>query len=399
MGYGRMNATLGVEMPFTNSNNQTTLPMGYAEPGTEILSPSQVGTQLGTANNGVQIWKITHNGVDTHAIHFHLFDVQMINRVGWDGAIRTPDANETGWKDTVRMNPLEDAIVALRPVEPTLPFKIGDSIRPIDPTMKVGDPIRTFNPTTGQAVTVNNDMTNFGWEYVWHCHILGHEENDMMRPIIFTESPAVPTIGAVTSPASVDGTPQVLVKWTNNANWQLTNFVLQRATNANFTQNVVQTTSGKPVSPVVTAFGSLIAGSATSYSDTAVTKDTTYFYRVRSESVNGFSDWSSAQSVKAVSTPPAVPTNFRTTTVIQVSAILAWSQSATPTTQTFTIQRATNLGFTTGVFTYTPALSGNSRTFVATGLARNTQYYFRINATNLGGTSAWTAGISVKTPA
>ena len=28
-------------------------------------------------------------------------------------------------------------------------------------------------------------MTNFGWEYVWHCHILGHEENDMMRPIVF----------------------------------------------------------------------------------------------------------------------------------------------------------------------------------------------------------------------
>jgi FtsP/CotA-like multicopper oxidase with cupredoxin domain len=28
-------------------------------------------------------------------------------------------------------------------------------------------------------------MINFGWEYVWHCHILGHEENDMMRPIVF----------------------------------------------------------------------------------------------------------------------------------------------------------------------------------------------------------------------
>ena len=28
-------------------------------------------------------------------------------------------------------------------------------------------------------------MTNFGHEYVWHCHILSHEENDMMRPVIF----------------------------------------------------------------------------------------------------------------------------------------------------------------------------------------------------------------------
>ena len=32
-----------------------------------------------------QLWKITHNGVDTHPIHFHLFNVQVINRVGWDG--------------------------------------------------------------------------------------------------------------------------------------------------------------------------------------------------------------------------------------------------------------------------------------------------------------------------
>ena len=58
--------------------------------------------------------------MDTHAIHFHLFNVQVINRVGWDGAIRPPDPNELGWKETVRMNPLEDIIVALR-AKPTYP--------------------------------------------------------------------------------------------------------------------------------------------------------------------------------------------------------------------------------------------------------------------------------------
>ena len=52
--------------------------------------------------------------MDTHAIHFHLFNVQVINRVGWDGAIRPPDPNELGWKETIRMNPLEDCIVALQ---------------------------------------------------------------------------------------------------------------------------------------------------------------------------------------------------------------------------------------------------------------------------------------------
>ena len=92
--YGRMNATLGVELPFTTNLNQTTIPMGYAEPTTEIF-----------ADNQPQIWKITHNGVDTHPVHFHLFNVQLLNRVGWDGAIRPPDDNEFGWKETSQDEP------------------------------------------------------------------------------------------------------------------------------------------------------------------------------------------------------------------------------------------------------------------------------------------------------
>ena len=55
--------------------------------------------------------------MDTHFIHFHLFNVQVINRVGWDGTIKPPDANELGWKDTVRMNPLEDIDRRLQPMK------------------------------------------------------------------------------------------------------------------------------------------------------------------------------------------------------------------------------------------------------------------------------------------
>ncbi|MCX5883754.1 MAG: multicopper oxidase domain-containing protein, partial [Deltaproteobacteria bacterium] len=173
--YGRMNATLGVELPFTNANNQTTIPYGYIDPFTET-----------TSNNETQIWKITHNGVDTHAIHFHLFNVQLINRVGWDGAIRPPDSNELGWKETVRMNPLEDAIVAIKPVTPRFPFIVPDSIRPLDPTQPIGSTMNFWpQGPNGLPVTTVNQMTNFGWEYVWHCHLLGHEENDMMRPLVF----------------------------------------------------------------------------------------------------------------------------------------------------------------------------------------------------------------------
>ena len=57
-------------------------------------------TPIASATDGTQIWRITHNGVDTHPIHFHLYDVQVLNRVTWDNIIIPTDPTELGWKDT-----------------------------------------------------------------------------------------------------------------------------------------------------------------------------------------------------------------------------------------------------------------------------------------------------------
>ena len=81
--FGRLNATLGVEVPFTSALTQTTIPLGYVDAPTEKFSDGET-----------QIWKITHNGVDTHPMHFHLLNVQLINRVGWDGFIVPPAATK-----------------------------------------------------------------------------------------------------------------------------------------------------------------------------------------------------------------------------------------------------------------------------------------------------------------
>ena len=60
-----------------------------------------------------------------------------------DGKILPPDANELGWKETVRMNPMEDAIVALRPTAPkNQPFEIPNVVRSIDPSMPDGVELR-----------------------------------------------------------------------------------------------------------------------------------------------------------------------------------------------------------------------------------------------------------------
>ena len=104
--------------------------------------------------------------------------------------------------------------------------------------MPVGATLRVTNPADGNFIDVKNDPTNFGWEYVWHCHLLGHEENDMMRPMAFHVSPAAPS-GLLATP----GAGQVALAWTNNwTNPAATDNLIERATDAAFTQNVTQFT-------------------------------------------------------------------------------------------------------------------------------------------------------------
>ena len=142
--FGRMTANLGVEaVPATPALQNITL-YPYVNPPTELIDATGLPegdvevTPISTADDGTQIWKITHNGVDTHPIHFHLYDVQVLNRVTWDNIIIPPDATELGWKDTVRISPLEDTIVALRPVIPKLPLELPNSIRALNPMMPDG---------------------------------------------------------------------------------------------------------------------------------------------------------------------------------------------------------------------------------------------------------------------
>jgi len=205
LNYGRMNATLGVELPFTNFNIQTTIPLGYSDPVTENL-----------VDGTTQFWKITHNGVDTHPVHFHLYDLQIMNRVGWDGMIHPNRSNDYGWRETVQMNPLEDIIIAFRPISPRLPFTLTNSLRSPSVTQPANATLSVTDPLTGNAIAQSNAAIDFGWEYVWHCHILGHEENDFMRSQVLTVATTVPAhpsalLAAKSAPTRVD------LSWTDNS--------------------------------------------------------------------------------------------------------------------------------------------------------------------------------------
>lgn len=306
--YGRMNATLGIELPFTTQLNQTTIPMGYAEPATERIMDGHP-----------QIWKITHNGVDTHPVHFHMFDVQVLNRVGWDGAIRPPDDNELGWNETVRMNPLEDIIVALRPKAQALPFTLTTSTRLIDPSQALNAPIATTDignlgqggtPVAGLAVTVPNIPTDYGYEYVWHCHILGHEENDFMRPVIFSISTAPPTapsgLAAYIGGDTVPGLTNYVTPYTNT---NINQIVLQWTDNASVTTpsrfQVLRASGAAPAYPgSYTTLGeiSYLPGYPPIYTDTSINPGTAYTYAVISLNDFGAPNTQSAPATSATVT-------------------------------------------------------------------------------------------------
>lgn len=100
----------------------------------------------------VEIWSLINLTQDSHPIHLHLVRFQILDRRPIDvteylvhrrirflGAAVAPDPAEAGWKDTVRASPGAVTRIIVR-----------------------------FDGYTGR--------------YVWHCHILEHEDNEMMRP-------------------------------------------------------------------------------------------------------------------------------------------------------------------------------------------------------------------------
>ncbi len=112
--------------------------------------------------NTTEIWELVNLTDDAHPIHLHLVRFQILDRRPFDtyqfqdkGTVRftrpaiPPEPTESGWKDTVRAEP-------------------GVITRIIIP----------FEGFTGR--------------YVWHCHILEHEDNEMMRPyeVVATASEA-----------------------------------------------------------------------------------------------------------------------------------------------------------------------------------------------------------------
>jgi spore coat protein A len=115
------------------------------------------GVTENPAVGAVEAWNIRNFTMDAHPIHIHLVQFQVVKRVvtdpmmsphgmlGPDATIK-PEKWETGWKDTVIVYP-------------------------------------------GEYTQVKARFDTAGL-FVWHCHILEHEDNEMMRPFRVGPEPA-----------------------------------------------------------------------------------------------------------------------------------------------------------------------------------------------------------------
>jgi FtsP/CotA-like multicopper oxidase with cupredoxin domain/fibronectin type 3 domain-containing protein len=390
--YGRMSGFLGLEKPGANAGVQNMILYPFVNPVTEIidaieLPPGVELTPIASTDDGTQIWKITHNGVDTHPIHFHLTDVQLINRVGWDGIIRRPDPNELGWKDTVRISPLEDTIVALRAVLPKTPFGVPDSVRPLNPMMPLGD-TSMFNNTdaNGDPISppISNQIVNFGWEYVWHCHILSHEEMDMMRPLSALAARSLPPVPVLTfngdagSPINLAWTDGTLV---DNADWATwgdpaaeVGYRIERALGAGTFE----------------AIGKALANT-TSFVDTSTVAGQAYQYRVVAYNAAGDSP-SNIVTVGVLLTPPDAPTNLAASLVFGPQVNLTWQDNADDE-DNYIVERSDNGGAFAAVATLGPNAASYSE-----ALQAGASYVYRVAAINGAGRSGNSNEVTVTTP-
>jgi hypothetical protein len=322
----------------------------------------------------------------------------------------------------------------MRPLVPNVPAAWGglpNSIRLIDPSMKEGEyianstqqeamglPIYAFNPD-GEPIDVVNHYMNFGWEYVYHCHILSHEEMDMMHAQVVGVEPKAPTF--ISAVLSGSGRNKIYtVRWTDNSKNE-TAFVIERrvrgSTGAWSKLATVQSSVLGVVPFVNTGVGPGI-GTRT-YIDRIGNTNTQYEYRVYAinvvgdvwnyanpafnEIVSGGFPTLTLSSLIDTTQPPApslaAPTNLNASAVIKnkktATVTLTWVDPATNAETGFLVQRALNATFTSGVVNTTV---GPNITTLKQDVARGTIFYYRVHAFDSTTQSGWSNTAIVTTP-
>ena len=191
------------------------------------------------------------------------------------------------------------------------------------------------------------------------------------RTMMSTTLPVAPAALTATAPTSTS----VALKWTDKDS-TATGYLVLRSSGSTFSQ-----------------IGKLTTGTASSFTDTAVTAGQTYSYEV--EAVNAAGN-SVASNVAAVSTPvplPVVPANLTATLNSNNGVALKWSESD-PSVNGYVVLRSTG-----STFSQVGKLTGGSvTTYTDTSVIAGQKYSYEVEAVNPAGDSVASNVVAVTTP-
>ena len=215
----------------------------------------------------------------------------------------------------------------------------------------------------------------------------------MMRPVVVAVPPEAPSSLVATGLTSPK---RVRLTWTNTA-LNATGLTVQRATDAAFTQGLVNV--------------KLAGTNVTTYDDSTVAQNVTYYYRVVAantvgSSVAGYPQMTvtSISNVVTAGPPMDPPSNLAGTQAARGQpVVLTWKDNSPNvpnppnfnSENNFVVQRATS---STGSWSTLATLAANSVTYAdSSGLKNTTTYFYRVQATNIfGGTTSNVFSITTK---
>ena len=127
----------------------------------------------------------------------------------------------------------------------------------------------------------------------------------------------------------------------------------------------------------------------TSYTDTGLTANTTYYYKVSASNSAGESSQSSSVSAKTSESIPAVPSEVSASAESSSSIKVSWS-SVTGATGYKVYRSSSSSG------TYNSVGDVTTTSYTNTGLTAGTTYYYKVSAYNSAGESAQSSSVSAK---
>ncbi|MHC1742078.1 MAG: fibronectin type III domain-containing protein [Syntrophobacteraceae bacterium] len=232
----------------------------------------------------------------------------------------------------------------------------------------VGANSTTYSDTTAQPATT--------YYFRVRAHANLQDSNWSTTASVTTPQapPAAPSgLTATASPLS-DQPPTVTLTWTDNATNEQ-GFAIERANGTGVFVEIAR-----------------VGANVTTFLNTTVQPKTTYTYRVRAFNIAGFSLYSSQATAITPGEIPEAPSNLAVTRITRDSIRIRWNDNSN-NEQGFYVERSLN-----GVnWTRVRTNARNDFNWNNTGLARRRTYFYRVQAFNADGVTAYTNVVSATT--